>query len=268
VKIYLEIIFIVLFAITAFGQQQSLMSDTQFDGLKGKVKNVVYERASFDQNGNISNKRGMFSIVTSYDRDGNKFEVVRYEGKTPTYKTTYWRKNGEIFYKGQKLDASQQPDKMPSPPPPPAQGNNIESTTSRDPSFDSRVKPGFDQKGNLIEKLNYGNNGVFNNRRVYEFDAKGNKLKEIVFTGDGQIYNDSTKYIYDSKGLIVQELSFITDAARQESTARPLGKLSYEYVKLDEKGNWLERKIFESMKRGVESEPKLIAIEYQTITYY
>jgi len=266
-KIYLAIIFIMLFAITSFSQQQALMSDAQFDGLKSKVKNVIYERTSYDQNGNISHKRGEFSLVTFYDQRGDKFEVVRYEIKVPTYKTIYWRKNGEIFYKEQKLKASQQTSRMP-PPPPPAQGNDIEKTIPRDPSFDSKVKPGYDKTGNLIEKLSYGNNGIFNNRRVYEFDAKGNKLKEIVFTGDEQLYNDSTKYIYASKGMVIQQLSFVTNASRQESMAVPLGKLSYEYIKLDEKGNWLERKIFESMKRGVESEPKLIAVEYQTINYY
>jgi hypothetical protein len=241
-----------------FGQQMTLLSDAQFDGLKGKVKSVKSERTSYDQNGNVSYKRGEYSSVTSYDKVGNEIEVVSYENKTSTYKTTYWRKNGELFYKGQSLIVREQSAQIPE----------NEKILPRDTSFDSKVLIKYDVTGNLIEKRIYGNNGIFNNRRIYEYDKKRNKLKEVVFTGDGELYNDSTKYTYDSKGMVIEETSFVTGPLREESTAHPNNKLSYEYVNFDEKGNWLERKEFENMKRGVESAPKLVRTSYQTITYY
>ncbi len=265
-KIYFTILFTVVFTIISYGQKQGLMSGAQFDGLKGKVKTVRYENTLYDENSNVSRKRGEIYFVTTYDKDGNKIERMSYMDNIPTVKTIYWEKNEEIFYKEENLSTPKQTNEMPPPPPPQKTGN--EKITVRDTSFDNKLKLSYDQKGNRIEQLVYGNNGQFNNRRVYEYDTDRNKLKETVFTGDGKLYNDSTKYVYDSRGIVIQQTNFIGNDSRQESMARPNHNLTYVYVKFDKNGNWLERKVLDSIKRGVESEPRLVRVEYQTITYY
>ena len=267
INAYFIILLTTVLTITACGQKQAKMSDAQFDGLKDKIKTVRYENILYDENGNIFRKKEEIYFVVSYNKDGKKTERMSYVNNVPTVKTIYWDKEGETFSKDERLNIPEQTDALPLPPPP-ARNTTSEETTAKDASFDMKIKVTYDTNGNLAEKVIYGNIGQVYNRRVYEYDKNRNKMKETVFSNDGR-YNDSTKYTYDSKGNLVQETTNLGDNSGQESRARPNHKLNYIYVKFDEKGNWLERKVLDSINnKRIEGEAKLVRIEYQTITYY
>lgn len=243
------------------------MSDAKFEGLKGKVKTVRYYSVIYDDAGKPKSNKNQVYALTSFDKDGNQFEYLGYVNDLPTVKTTYWLKDGFKYKKDTKLNNAPSSEKAP---PLMAKPPDAEKPLPADPSFDIKFKYGYDEKGFRTESFIYNNAGKLISKRVYEYDKSGNKIKETVFTGNqGELFNDSTVFVYDSKGNVKQEIVYLGTGSGQESDARIFHKYTFEYVKFDEKGNWVEKKVFDSVLYGSpETEPKIVRVEYQEISYH
>ena len=57
----------------------------------------------------------------------------------------------------------------------------------------------YDQRGNLVDEIDYDNDGKLKEESKYEYNNQNQKVKEIHFTPDGKIDEIST-YEYDAKG--------------------------------------------------------------------
>jgi hypothetical protein len=144
-----------------------------------------------------------------------------------------------------------------------------EKSLPEDQSFDFKVKYGFDKNGLRTETFIYSNNGAFRFKRVYKYDKNGNKIKETVFKDiKDELYNDSSVFVYDLKGNVQEETVYLGTGSGKESDARIIHKYSFVYIKFDKEGNWLEKKVFESPLISSDTNPKLIRVEYQEITYH
>lgn len=250
----------------ACAQTAQKMSDAQFDGLKGKIKTVRYENSLVDEAGKETRKRTEMSSLTTYDIEGTKTERIGYVSGIPTFRTRYWVQKDASFSKNEKL---KEPQPREGDAPPPARQATNEKTLPKDNSFDSRIENKYDGVGNLIQRSVFSNDGLLLNKRTYEYDSRRNKIKESVFTSEGLKYNNSSIYIFDSKGNVTIETNFLGNGSGEESQARPNHKLTYEYLKFDEHGNWLERRVFDSINnKPTEGIPKLVMIEYQTISFH
>ena len=264
--ITLTILFAAMFSLSTCAQSKIKMSAARFEGLKGKVKTVSFDDTIFDEFGKVLRKKGEVYIETTYDELGNETGYVSHVKGVPTIKNIKWESGGEFFSKNEKLST---PDLSNEPPPPPRKIEDQRPKKPIDNSFDFKYKPDFDEKGFLVSESIYGNDGTMRSRRVYSYDTFGKKVKETVFTEKGTSYNDSTLYTYDTNGILTDETNLLGDGSGDESRARPNHKLKYEYISFDKQGNWLERKVFDSINnKPAESEPKLVRIEYQTVTYY
>lgn len=70
----------------------------------------------------------------------------------------------------------------------------------------------FDEHGNIIEEIEYNNEGKLKSHRKYEYDKSGNRIKEIEFDEDGKVISKTVytfqqglrkeKVKYDEKGKI------------------------------------------------------------------
>jgi hypothetical protein len=200
-RIYLAILTVFLFISTICGQKQVLMSDVKFEGLKGKVKTVTYHSVIYKEDGKPSQDNNKVHIVTSFDKDGNKTEYVGYVNDIATNKTSYWKSNGFRFSKNTKLISLPISDEpiIKVKTPPKAITPDGEKSLLHDSSFDFKVKYDFDTNGYIKATSIYGNDGKLLNKKTYEYDVNGNKLKEIVFTDKANYFNDSTVFVYDSK---------------------------------------------------------------------
>lgn len=262
--ITLAILSLGIFASSACAQPVP-MSASKFEGLRGKIKTVSYQSTIFDASGRIARGKDEIVVVRTYDKAGNETGYLSRVKGIPTIRNTQWETGGEFFSKNERLNT---PDVSDPPPPPLRKIDSQESKKTVDKSFDFKYRPDFDKKGILISKLVYGNDGTLLSKRVYTYDRAENKVKETVFTDNGTRYNDSTLYTYDASGNLAGEINF-GSANGIESEARISHKLRYEYLSFDKKGNWLERKVFDSVNNNrSEGESKLVRIEYQTVTYY
>ena len=266
-KIYLTILTVFLLFSSIYGQKQVPLSDAKFDALRGKVKTVRYHSLIYNTDGNPKKNENQVYAVTSYDKDGNENGYFGYINALPTVKTTYWFADGFNYRKTTKLN--EVPSSLKDPPIM-AKPSGSEKPLPIDSSFDLKLKHVFDEKGLRTETFYYGNDGRFLHKKVYEYDKNRDKIKETVFKDiQGGFFNDSSVFVYDSKGNIQQETVYLGTGSGKESDARIFHKYTFVYARFDEKGNWLEKKVLDSVIYGSpKPNPKLIRIEYQEITYH
>lgn len=89
----------------------------------------------------------------------------------------------------------------------------------------------LDHRGNQLERIEYGQGGIVEDRYVYAYDAHGNKTSETHYYKDeGAPRSSRETYLYDSKGNLIEKARYFDRI------------LSYkESFKRDERGNPLER---------------------------
>ena len=63
----------------------------------------------------------------------------------------------------------------------------------------------FDTKGNLIEEIEYEDDGKVKDRVTYEYNAENLKIKETHFTPDNKT-DEVTTYQYDAKGNRISKM--------------------------------------------------------------
>ena len=93
----------------------------------------------------------------------------------------------------------------------------------------------YDTKGNLVEEKKYEGEELLD-KLVYAYDSKGRKTLYERYEGDGTLGFKST-YEYDEKGNLIKEQYYTTPDTPDFSTG-----YTYTY---DEKGNWITKIEFE-----------------------
>ena len=81
----------------------------------------------------------------------------------------------------------------------------------------------FDQKGNILEELEYEDDGKLKDHVKYEYDDRHRKIKETHLDADGKVEEIST-YEYDDRGNRVSKTE--TDANGKVKSKK---KYVYEY---------------------------------------
>src|ERR1041384_4801382 len=176
---------------------QSSKSDREYNGLKGKVRSVITQRAK------LSNKDGQWvegqqqlSYNESYDEQGNLTERVSFDYRgNMSQQSTYTIVDGGKVAKIKCFDH----DYTPPPPmaPPPAA-----DAKPRDPRYDQKYQ--YRYEGNKIERTLYYNDSAQGSRTVKTFDDKGNEIKWELYTREGRL-DFSKESKYDDKGNEVEE---------------------------------------------------------------
>ena len=108
----------------------------------------------------------------------------------------------------------------------------------------------FDERGNLISAITISND----TEAKSEYYATYNSDDQLVETkrSYGDTYHSSTTKVYNSENRVKSEIHNVNDDK---------SVLTYEYLKTDSQGNWVERKYSESGKSGY-------VIEKRTINYF
>lgn len=232
------------------------MSDLEFEGMKGKVKNLRYESIYYE-NGSGLSKKGQFYTVAKFDEDGNMFEETAFEQEIPIRKTSVWREVDYTFKRFEKLNSALTQDI----PPPVIADKTQNKSTVRNPELETKSKFVHDLKNNSIEAFFYlydifSKDMKIISRKLYKYDSKRNKIKETIFNEDGKISSVNV-FVYDSKMQIKKEKVTNADQTKYEKI--------YLYSKIDKHGNWLERKSYYKIAK---KSPTLSYVEYRIINYY
>ena len=81
----------------------------------------------------------------------------------------------------------------------------------------------FDQRGNVVDEINYDGDGKITEELKYEYNNQNQKVKEIHFTPQGKIDEIAT-YEYDAKGNKISKIT--TDGSGKLKSKK---KWTYEY---------------------------------------
>jgi hypothetical protein len=127
-----------------------------------------------------------------------------------------------------------------------------------DPRYDSKHKYKYDDKGNLIEEIVYGNEGKLRVRDVY--NLKGKQREKLTYSGDGSLISRHVS-ILDDKGSVTEAISYNA----KDDSVRDRYSYSDEY---DAQGNWIRETTSKWVKKDGKEYFEPAWITYRTITYY
>src|SRR5688572_18481079 len=214
---------------------QTHVSDTKLMGLKGKVKSLVSSSKAISGyvEGVLKNKT-RHQTTSFFDRKGDLIEKV-YEGG-PDEKYVYSKVDGYKTFKTIKLRPSKNSGvfgNLDSEKEEPIEPN--EKLTKPDKRFNSKYVYETDDRGVIIERQ-YQNNGKLFRKRIYEYNAAGELIKETE-EDRGVIMTYSFKY--DDKGNVV-EVNKTRNIKGAGSDSKE--RITYTDLKFDSVGNWIERK--------------------------
>lgn len=244
------ICFVLLLAGAASAQTRQ--SDREFEGLKGKVKSVLTERAKGTMKAGkmVETKRRKVRHVL-FHPNGNSSVVKDFQWDTgELFETnTYILIDGDKATKIEMGPGSvtafieQVPDGKPAKP--------------WDPRYDYKLKYKYDDRDRIAEEAWWQSNGELWLRYVYVY-AEGER-RELVYDKDGAL---NQKYIYklDTRGNEIEMITYAT-------TGKIEGKEKYEYSRFDPQGNWTERVEYEA-DRNSGFKFKLREVKYRTLIYY
>ena len=218
-------------------------------GLKGKVE--ILSESIFTP---VPTKKLASKNVFKYDANGNMTELANYssDGKlVSTIKTTYDASgypiseetilgNGNVDLRSTiKTDAK---------------GNRIEQNDVRaDPTgtlFNFKQFYSYDEKGQLIERAVYRDNGAFFYKYGFTYDANGNKTEWTRLTSNNAVLG-KVVYKYNDKNNLIEQNEY-----EGASTLKSSFTFTYEY---DKKGNWIRQNKLQ--------DNKVIEIKERQITY-
>lgn len=229
-----------------------LKSDAEDEGLKGRVKTVFTE--SEDLSGTWAVSKRKPSSMQYFNEQGNltKRESYDYRGN-PSDITVYGYLDGERASDFNSINYEYNP-------PPvmisaPAAG---QATPKYDPRYSYKFKYKYDEKGNLIEKVWYGNDGKLWLRYTYKY--KGNQKEEMVYAEDSSL-NQKYLYTLDDKGNEIEEIVYEV----RDNSIRDKYSYSYEF---DAKGNWIKQTTSKWVTKDGKSRFEPYSVTYRTITYY
>lgn len=211
-------------------QAESLSSDRDFDGLKGKVHEVNHG----NQVPSMQDKSA-YGKSETYDEQGNQIgsaEIGPYSYLRHIYlhfdsKTVfeYWSEKPPV--PGSKEDYSR---------------------------LSAKFVYRYNGKGQRIEKSDFDNKGSLTFTHNYLYDPKGRRISES--TEVGKDVRDLVKFTYDDAGHIIGQVD------GTQTTA-------YRYVQFDSSGNWTKRIVIGMGIKEGETHPTMQeTLEERSITYY
>ena len=225
------------------------IADVVVKGLKGKVE--VLSESIFKAE---PSKKLSLKNVFKYDANGNMTELANYssDGKlVSTIKTTYDASGNPISEEtilgngNVDLRSTIKAD---------AKGNRIEQNDVKaDPTgtlFNFKQFYSYDEKGQLIERAVYRDNGAFFYKYGFAYDGSGNKTEWTRLTSNNAVLG-KVVYKYNDKNNLIEQNEY-----EGASTLKSSFTFTYEY---DKKGNWIRQNKLQ--------DNQVIEIKERQITY-
>ena len=223
--------------------------DVVVKGLKGKVEVLSESIFKAEPSKKLSSKN-----VFKYDANGNMTELANYssDGKlVSTIKTTYDASGNPISEEtilgngNVDLRSTIKAD---------AKGNRIEQNDVKtDPTgtlFNFKQFYSYDEKGQLIERAVYRDNGAFFYKYGFAYDGSGNKTEWTRLTSSNAVLG-KVVYKYNDKNNLIEQNEY-----EGASTLKSSFTFTYEY---DKKGNWIRQNKLQ--------DNQVIEIKERQITY-
>jgi hypothetical protein len=228
-----------------------IVTDSQVERLKGRVKTLRWEESSLEGSlGKWQETNRIIVRTRTWDQSGIQIEEVLFGTSPFTRKSdplikilaTYDEKQKlrtEKSYDVHKpdpanklvfvpLDAEGKPMKTPPPPPP--------KPKTSDGAVISQIKYNFDAKGNRFEMLNYdgmAKKGKLSFKHRYIWDKQEKLKEEFWYSSSGKL---SEKYIYN-----YDEQGNESEQIRQNDKGQVVSREAYSEYKFDNQGNWIQR---------------------------
>jgi hypothetical protein len=228
-----------------------LKSDAEDEGLRGRVKTVFTE--SEDLSGTWSVQGRKPSAMEYYNGQGNltKREFYDYKGNLDTI-TVYGYLDGERASHDKSIEQEYNPPPMMVAPAPGGQKPKY------DPRYHYKFKFKYDDKGRLVEKTWYSNDGKL--WMKYAYNYKGDQKEELVYAEDGSL-NQKYLYTLDDKGNETEEVIYET----RDDSVRSKNSYSYEF---DAQGNWIKRTTSKWATKDGKQQFVPDSVTYRAISYY
>ena len=231
---------------------EKLRSDAQDENLKGKVKSVIEDTL---QAGKTKRER---SSERYFNETGNLLREISYEDGYPTLVTVWGYIDGKRVSKAGYVEYAEGER-------PPSddivavmdeEQEAINPNTPRDSRYGSQFTYKYDEKGRLIEKWTYQNNGEVWSHTKYVYTK--NQREVSSYGRDGSRWTQGFE-VLDKDGNIIEQFS-MSDGKIEDNTI-------YTY-QFDAQGNWIVEKAFEKKKVKGKIVRTPLWTNYRTITYY
>lgn len=263
VRMLLSIIVCSILSFSACGPAQRAepskqQTDSEAEGLKGRVKTVVTEYANVtrEAGASVEGKRRPFR-TDYYDENGNLTRSLVYDSEgnlTDTF--DFFFLGGERVYKTSEVQSKDGPPEAVAPPGP-------QRREQPDQGYDVKLIYKHDARGNRVEELQYQNDGTLEGRVVSEYDGKGLMQTKYNY-GPGGGLGTSSAYTYDDKGVVTGEVVRVHEGASRSTVSH---RYSYTY-EFDARGNWIKRNESDAADREPSPTAQPTLVSYRTITYY
>lgn len=229
---------------------QGAKSDSEENGLKGKVRSVNAQATRLSNQGGQDTGQTQLVYAESYDEQGNLTgrTTFDYRGNQRS-EATYQIIDGEKTSKSKSYTYDYDPP-PPMAPPPSGEPKPL------DPRYDIKYKIKYD--GNKIERTLFYGDGSTISRIVMTYDDNGNQIKREAYTPDGKL-NYVRTAVFDDKGREVESASYSGNGSL-------LNKNKYTDYEVDWRGNWIKRKTWLARSEQADFEP--IEVSMRTITYF
>jgi YD repeat-containing protein len=222
--------------------------DAAVKGLKGKVE--VLSESIFDA---VPTKTLSLKNVFKYDANGNMTELINYSGDgklvstIKTYDANGYPISEETILSNGNVDVRSTIKAD-------TKGNKIEQNDVKaDPTgtlFNFKQFYSYDEKGQLVERAAYRDNGAFFYKYGFTYDASGNKT-EWTRLGPNNSISGKVVYKYNDKNNLIEQNEY-----EGASTLKSSYTFTYEY---DKKGNWI--------RQNKIADGKVVEIKERQITY-
>ncbi len=245
-KLPLISILLVVVVMTIDGRlaTQVKKSDAESQGLKGRVKTVVLERAKLLKKGDqFAEAARVMATNESFDQQGNSIVLERYLSGALNAKLTFFVLDG---VRAAKMESFGRGGAGPGEP-----GN-------ADPNFTFKYEYKYDQQGNRIESSIINNHYRKTSVTINKYDSQGHLLESketwYHYNTKPPEHVETTTYKINEKGETIQK-------------SQPSYEIDYSDYKYDVTGNWISRKV-----KSVSTYDTRVSTdwynEYRTITYH
>ena len=231
------------------GKVKKYTEANYFTGDDSKEKLTFIEEHSIDRDGNRTmvedfspEKKFTGRCIFEHDDHGNVTALTNYdenEKEKSSSKLKYDEHNNLIEYWGSNFKDitdkhSYKYDEK---------GNAIEEIYyGQDGGVYSKDLNTFDEKGNLIKDIEY-REGKLHLTISYKYDSTGNKIERKDLKPDGSIDRYDT-WKYDNKNNLIEEIEY-------DWQGLPYSKTKYIYESYDAEGNWLvQKKIVDDIEKS------------------
>lgn len=226
------------------------------DAIEHRMKGPIAVVREFKQK--TQNDEQEFSVEYRYDRSGFLLIEVAFSGGLPEVITSWGWVNGSRANRQASVPVHVEGFRMTSGRPIVSGAQGPIDGEEVDLRYGVMVKTKFDELGRPIERKNISNIG--DTISVIKFSYLENRIDRVETDASGGFMN-SFRQIFDDNGNVLQEV-VLSDKGVPATTPR-----RFEY-KFDERGNWVERKVFEGTGRGRARKGRLIEINTREIQYH